>query len=251
MVYVDYYVVPSTYGSVDWSSPYIRVCPGHNNQPDFTNCDSHGWYTSPIIKSGGIWDRYCTQKYYNLTYKKDWNGCANVLVAGGYENSSIRVSDVYIPAYNEHTAGGTVSVCAVVYYGSRATYEYSCSDVTIPERPISCSVTSDRSSLEIIHDSVSHEALQSGIKKVEQLTLSCSGGADASVKITPPQNGIRLDSSGRLTSKIDVGFGDGVSGTIDIPDGTSKTMNITVTTSGTGVEAGTYQGSGVITISVL
>lgn len=250
-VHVELSVLPSRFGYVNWRTPYIRLCPGKNGRPDYTSCDHHGWSTTPIIESGGFWDRYCTQHYYNTTLKSDWNGCVNTLAKEGAETNAIHVRDVYIPSYDRQTAGGPVTVCAIIYYGSRESNEYECSTVNIPSRPISCRVSSDRTAIDIIHDGVRRNALQKGIKKVEQIRLSCSGGADASVVIAPPPNGIRLDPSGRAYSKIDVGFGDGVSGTMSIPDGTDQTVNITVTTSGSGVEAGHYQGSGVITISVL
>lgn len=126
----------------------------------------------------------------------------------------------------------------------------NCFSVPVPETEVSCAISTNQGNVTVEYDGISRSALRAGLVANRNVTLTCEGGADATVRVTPPKNGISLDSKGKVISKIDVGSGDGQPKNIQIGEGKSTTLPIIVTTVGDGIGPGNYSGSGVITISV-
>jgi hypothetical protein len=184
-----------------------------------------------------------------------WSQCtANARQQGTYrEFLKIKANKECI-YYNGHgsTSGGTVHLCETYRINDGdLRVSNNCTNIYIPPTPVSCEVKTDKDTIDVDYGDVGAESLRAGLLATRKVILSCAGGADATVRITPPTGGIRLNPTGTIVSNIDVGFGDGQAGDIKIGDGESKTIDINVTTLGNGVKAGSYNGSGVITISIL
>ncbi|KAE9666522.1 hypothetical protein [Escherichia coli] len=151
-------------------------------------------------------------------------------------------------------SGSTISVCVWRSGGAMTTKERQLGDcINVKLAPVveKCtpSVTPDNVTLDL--GTQRNEALRSGVEQRIIVQLMCSGGSDATIRLTPPANGIKLDNAGRLVSSIDVGNGVGRPKEIRLREGHSTNVDITVTTKGDNVEEGNYEGNGVIVLTML
>ncbi len=225
----------------------------HGDELALRSNDPRIFPASLILLFDHWWDCHRGDRYCKVSeYKKD-------IRSMGFNREPIWASgNLIITAASDaavkQLSGSTINLCVWRSGGALTRKEKQLGDcINVKLAPVveKCTptVTPDNVTLDL--GTQRNETLRAGVEKRIVVQLMCSGGSDATIRLTPPANGIKLDKAGRLVSSIDVGNGMGRPKEISLKDGESTSVDITVTTKGDNVEEGNHEGSGIIVLTML